>query len=462
MTEILTIIGLTIVQFIIGLGILSCLNIQGKSFMRIAVAVLSGIMIFALIPYVLQIIQIRLTGINIAIGIAVVTIVCNIQIKKNWNYLKDITKSLRLKPRLYEIPFFLLIGLIFFIGAWRCFYEPPLSRDLTSGAEAIAEYTIKEKTMINSVFSVNLDNNNNIFKSPSITSLQVIYKYAGFPFGQVWLISVVLFFLIFIYSVLREKLHPIVAGTLLLFLIAVPQMYAYSFIVLFDYTNAVFYTITCYFLFKYFKEKTTNNLIFAAIAGGFATYLRSETPLLICLLGLILLIYFIREKTSFMTMLWQGCLFIGIPFLFYFVTSWWYIHMLPATYPVSEQINKNLGDLQPLFDRFIDINGQLLFSDISTALYGYVLYLFLLFLIAEILFVFVSWIKKRKVSDASSTYWLLAILTVYLGVTLIGFLLPLADLNNTTKRELFKLFPLLVIYLSYNKVMVKLSEKIPV
>lgn len=461
MTDILTIIGLAIVQFIIGLGILSSLNIKGKSFVRIALSVLTGIMIFAIIPYFLQIINIPITGLNITILISVAAIASNAQFKKSWEYLKDIILNIK-APKLYEIPFFLIIAFIFFMSAWRCYYEAPVSRDLTTGAEAIAEYTVKENTMVNSIFTVNLEGNNNIFKPPSVTSLQIIYKDAGFPFGQVWLISVFLFFMVFMYGVLTEKLHPILAGTLLLFLLAVPEFYAYSFMVLFDYTNTVFYTITCYFLYKFLKEKTLNNLIFASIAGGFATYLRSETPLLIGLLGLILLVYYIRSKTPFVTMLWQGGLFIGVSFIFYFFTSYYYIHMLPIAYPVSEQINKNLGNLQPLFDRFSDMNTKLLFCDFGVTLYGYLLYFFTFFFIAEILLYFIPDLRKKRAVNTDSAYWIVAIFIVYFGVALIGFLLPLADLSNTTKRELFKLFPLLVIYLSYNRPMQAISKRIPI
>jgi hypothetical protein len=461
MSEIFTIIALTIIQFIIGAGILSHLNIRGKSFMLIALSTLTGIMIFALIPYLLQIINISITSNNISIGVGIAIILSNIQIKKNWEYLKLIKKGLKIIPKLYEVPFFLVIGFIFLISAWKCFYMAPQSRDFTSGAEAVAEYTVKEKTMVNSVFTVNLDQNNNIFKPPSITSLQIIYKYAGFPFGQVWLSTIVLCFLIFMYGVLTERLHPILSGTLLLFLIAIPQMYAYTFIVLFDYSNAVFYTIACYFLYKFFTEKTTNNLIYAGINGGFATYLRSETPVLLGLLSLVLLIYFIRQKTPFTTMLWQAGIFLGIPFVFYIVTSYYYIHLLPIAYPISDQINKNLADLQPLFTRFTDMNSKLLFSDFGTTLYGYIFYLTAIFLLFEIIFFFIPDIGKAKPLDKNSVYWILAILVVYLGLPLIGFLLPLADLENTTKRELFKLAPVAIIYLSHNRIIQLISKKIP-
>jgi hypothetical protein len=161
-------------------------------------------------------------------------------------------------------------------------------------------------------------------------------------------------------------------------------------------------------------------------------------------------------------MLWQGSIFMGIPLLFYIVTSYYYIHLLPIAYPVSDQINKNLTDLQPFFTRFSDVNGKLLFSDLGITLYGYIVYLTTFLLLFEILFYFIPDRRKKRAADKSSTFWILAILTVYLGVPLIGFLLPLADLDNTTKRELFKLCPILVIYLSHNRLVQALSKKIPV
>lgn len=56
--------------------------------------------------------------------------------------------------------------------------------------------------------------------------------------------------------------------------------------------------------------------------------------------------------------------------------------------------------------------------------------------------------------------WLFAILVVYLGLPLLGYLLPLLDLHNSTKRGFLKIFPLMVLYMGNTQLLIKLSEKI--
>jgi hypothetical protein len=115
-------------------------------------------------------------------------------------------------------------------------------------------------------------------------------------------------------------------------------------------------------------------------------------------------------------------------------------------------VNSNLGDLSPFFTRFSEINGKLLFSDQGVGYYGYFIYFFLLLFLLEL-------VVKRKLTPATRN-WLYAVLVIYLGFPLLGYLLPLLDLNNSTKRGLFKLFPLMLLYLANNSLLVAWSQRI--
>ena len=69
-------------------------------------------------------------------------------------------------------------------------------------------YTLKEKTLINTVFDVY--QNGNTLKPAFLTSLQVIYKLAGFPFGQIWLSQIVLCFLVILASEMKKTINSII------------------------------------------------------------------------------------------------------------------------------------------------------------------------------------------------------------------------------------------------------------
>jgi hypothetical protein len=49
---------------------------------------------------------------------------------------------------------------------------------------------------------------------------------------------------------------------------------------------------------------------------------------------------------------------------------------------------------------------------------------------------------------------------VYLGLPFLGYLLPLLDLSNSTKRGLFKLFPLMLLYMGSCGLLTDLSRRI--
>ena len=453
MSGIMIILLLTIIQFIAGFGLINLFNIQLKPGMLISLAILLGVAVFSVMPFILQLAYIPLTSTNVFISILVACVLLNLKFKSGMARLKELKSNIRIRVKLYEIPFVVMIVFIVFVSAWRCFYFPPTPRDLTSGAEVIAEYAIREKTMINSVFSVNLESTNNVYKPPFITCLQIIYKYAGFEFGQVWLSTIVACFLIYLYQALTLSIHRIFAGLLVLSFMAIPEMFAYTFLVLFDYANAVFFFLAVWFLYQFFQNQQRNYLTFAGLLMAIATYIRSETLILACLMAPAIVWYHWKNKTGVVKGLISSAFYIVPSLLAYIISITIYINRyLPAKYNIGGQINNNLGDLSPFFTRFSEINSELIFSDKGVGFYGYFIYFFILLLLLEVVF-------KRKLNNTTRN-WLYAVLVIYIGFPLMGYLLPLLDLNNSTKRGLFKIFPLMLLYMANNSLLVSWSQRI--
>jgi hypothetical protein len=105
-----------------------------------------------------------------------------------------------------------------------------------------------------------------------------------------------------------------------------------------------------------------------------------------------------------------------------------------------------------LFRRYSDIFTRLLTGEFSVRLWGYFYYLTALLLAAEVLFL------RRLSRDARN--WLYAMAVVYLGLGFIGWLFPVMDLTDSTKRGLFKLLPLALFYLANNQLLMRLSGSI--
>lgn len=451
MNQLVTLLLLALFHFLTGYGLLYFFKLRLKALPHIALAVIMGIMVVSLIPFLMQLFYIPITALSVYLTWALFTVALNIRplvdiVRKKFKWTRPAFRF-----RIYEIPAICMLAFILFVSAWRCYYYPTYARDTMSGPETIAEYTIREHTMINSVFSVNLESTNNQFKSPFLTDLQIVYKFAGFPFGGVWLILLVASFYIFLYYALSEKLHPVLTGLLLLCFIATPEPYGYTFMFLYDYPNMVLLFLGCYFLFTYFGSRQRNQFYYAVLLMAMAVYIRSETLVLIGMATPLILYSSTRAKEG-----WKKSLVpIGILLLAclvaYVVPGQLYNnHYLPQTYELDSLVNQHLGDLDPLFQRFSDMNNQLLFGEWGSQLWGNFIYLFLILFAAEL-------VIKRKVTREAGN-WLIAVLIIYLGLPLLGFLLPLMDLNNTTKRGLFKLLPLMLLYMGNNQLLTGLSR----
>jgi hypothetical protein len=444
---------LIILQFITGFGILNLFRIDLKPLMFISLAVLLGVANFSIIPFLLQLFFIPLTSLNVFLGVVISAILFNLKPRNGLQRFRNSFRSHPFRIRIYELFSIGLIALIVFVSVWRCFYFPPTPRDFTSGAEVIAEYATREKTMINSVFTVNLESTNNPFKSPSLISLQIIYKYAGFPFGQVWLCGVFVFFIIFLYQALSASVHKLITGILIIMFLAIPEMYAYTFMVLFDYTNAVFFFLSLYFLFEFFRSSKNNVLLFAGLLMGISVYFRSETLILAGLVTLLLCWHHIKKWDSGTRLIISNMYFLLPSVLFYLVSVTIYLNFyLPVKYEVGDLINKNLFDITALWDRFYQMNERLIFSEQGVGYYGYFIFIFLLFLIVEIVFMD-RWRKEPKT-------WLYGVMVIYFGYPFLGYLLPLLDIDHSTKRGLFKMFPLMLMHMGNSGLLKVLSEKI--
>ncbi|MDF2190155.1 hypothetical protein [Paraflavitalea sp. CAU 1676] len=453
MMGLLVILLFTLLQALMGMGLMGFFNIRLKPAMHASLAILCGVMIYSCIPFLLQLAFIPITGLNVFVALGAACLLLNIRYRRTLEEIKRLRGEVDLRIGIYELPYLIVFVIIVVASVWRCYYYPPSPRDLTSGAEVIATYAVQEKTMINSVFTVNLETTNNQYKPPFVTSLQIIYKYAGFPFAQVWLSTVFIAFLVFLYQALCQRVHPLLAGLLTLVGLAVPEMYAYTFMALFDYSNAVYFFLGVYFLIEYFKQGRVNYLSFAGLLMGFATYIRSETLILVLFMAAPLLVYLVKNRHGWKD--WIGVAFRwGTPaLLFYLVSITIYNnYYLPAKYDVGGLLNSDLLNLMPLWQRIKAVNGELIFSKFGIDLYAYSFFFFFLVLLIDLFY------NVRL--NHESRNWLLAVIIIYLGMPVLGYLLPLLDVSNSTKRGLFKIFPLMLLYMGSTGWMIQLSQKI--
>jgi hypothetical protein len=444
---------LVVTHFLSGRAVLSMFGIRRKLPVMIMLSVIIGIMIASLIPMVLELAHIRITITSITVSIASVALMLNITEVRKYDYSVFKRLKIRRSP-LYELLFIVMIALLMLPSIWRAFFYPPQARDVLSGPEAIAEYTVREHTMINSVFTVNLESTNNHLKPPFVTDLQIIYKLLVFPFGQTWLTLMVLSFLVLIYTLLKEKLHPVLTGLLMLSFICIPILYGYTYVILFDYCNMVLFFLGVYFLSSYMHSKKDSEFYFSCLMFAFSTFIRLDTIVLIAMFVPFLAWFYLREKINLLKGIFHISVLLLSSYLFYFLWLDVYIaHYMPVKFNAGNEVNHNLSDFsiftsrlyQMTFDHLLTGSGD---GSVINA-FGTLVHIFLAVLVTDCVF-FRTFNREARVM-------LYALLVVYIGLPLLGYLIPWFDLNHTTKRGLFKMLPIMLIYMSNSKALEKLS-----
>lgn len=445
-------IFLLVLHAVSGWGLVSLFGLELTGSRRLGLSLILGVFICSLVPFGLELFHIRQTAWNIGFALSLLAIVLG-----GAGVFKAV-RSGKMRPdqpflskpfHLSEIPSLFVLLLLVGISVFRCYAYPPTPRDLLSGPEVIAEYTIREKTMVNSVFSTNLESTNNHLKPPYITSLQVVYKYFVQHYGQLWLSVLTVSFLLFLYDVLRERLHPLISTTLLMLFLSIPELYGYTHMALFDYSNMVLLFIGLYFLQCYFRSGKNREFFFAALLCGCATYPRAETLILVGMFLPLVLFHWWKNKVAVSKIIAFSLLWLLPALFFYLLPIEVYIrNYLPVQYTAQKDLRTE-WILQPLAERFVGMNKYYIAGKFSVQFWGYFIYLFfLVFLLDAAVF--------RRISK-DARFWLYCILVIYLGLPLLGYALPLFDLHNTTKRGLFKLMPMLLAYFTCSSALQWLS-----
>lgn len=442
---------LILAQFLIGRGIMQAFNIKGKLLAIFSLASLVGIATVSLLPMIIEIIGLPITKLNVMYSIIITIILTNVFVIRSYNFSS--IKSVKIKmPDLYEILFVLVFVALLIPSLWRCYYYPPHARDVLSGPEALSHYALIEHKISNSVFSVNLlESTPNLLKPPYITDLQIIYKMFVHPFGQMWLSILVVSFLVWFYSVVREKLHPIVAGMAILLFISIPELYGYTYVQLWDYSNMVFFCAGYYFLCRFITNQKHNEFLFGILLLGFATFVRLDTLIFIGLTTPLLFIYMYRNRISLSRIAVSIGIMLLVPMLFYIVWVNIFIgHYLPVGTNLESELNP--GPISIYFDWLGRMNDELIFGGNNLQLYSYIFYIFIMILLADVI------VYRKKFSN-EAIFMLVGIAIIYFCMPLMGYFTKWFNIT-TAKRGIFKMFPLMILYMCNSPLLLKLSASI--
>jgi len=461
---------LLLAHYFSGKGFIRLFRLDLKPMVNFCLSLITGVVLLSFVPCILQltIAHNPITASNVTIGIAVFTVIFSLPLF--FPFRRPQFHLFKL-PEIYEWPFLLVTAALVVLSVWRCFYFPPFARDMLTGPELLAEYAVRDKTMLSSVFNIDLglkkitvdgiqqvslaeSNNNNIFKSSYIIGLQIMYKLLVQPFGQLWMSVLYIPFLMLVYQMLVERIHRFLAGLLLFVFVITPDLYAYSYVMLYDYSNMIFFFFGYFYLIKFLNNDKFNYLLWSGTLFGFATFIRGETLILLMFVAPLMLFHYYKKHTPFKTWAIQMIVFFSMSFVFYVITvDVFLVHFVPYKASVGSLLNKNLIDVSEIWRRMQEINDRLVFGKMGEGSYGYFIYFFCIVVFIDLI-IRLGW---KTPLNREALLFLYGVGVVYFGLSFMGYIIPANTLENTTKRGLFKAMPLILFYMSNSIILQKIS-----
>ncbi len=416
---------------------------------RLGLSILLGMGLHTFVIYLLEIFHISLNLNNVLIGLVAFTMLSNAAVGKTLRAYQQLFQQ-KWDIRIYELPFWGMLGYIAYISIWRAVYVPVTPYDAVVGMDLLAKYAVKEGHLVSSVFTTpNLAGHvqNQLFYAPFTTFSQILTRLCGNQVGQPWLGIEFVGFLLFMYGKMRSYTHPILAGIFTVLLCLISEFFGYTFMMLTDFSCAVFLGASVAYFYDYYQAKSLKTLILSAILLGFSVWSRSDTALFVPMA--VILVFATHFKENIKEAILGSAIIGGIPFIFFALWNIVVVQYIFPKHPVGEQIASTATDIGNLFAIYSDIITKLMGHQI---LWGYIFIIFAIWTIANFLIF----------RDKKGWEILIWLLFLYVGLGLIDNIFEAASLDNTIKRGLFKMLPVIYLYLSVTSLSAWLNEKISV
>jgi hypothetical protein len=275
--------------------------------------------------------------------------------------------------------------------------------------------------------------------------MQSIMKLLGFTYNQIWVGISSVAFSILIWAVLRQLAHPLIASILYLIFLLTPEMFGYTYLLQTDYINAVYTAIGVYLLWQGVEQKDRSHVLASIVFFAGACWSRTESPLLIvigCSLGLF---YMLRAFGRFDSLR----LTLGIVGSSVVVFALWNVLFMNFYLPVRPSTSEQLQGFD--VTKYLEV-FQATFESVVMRfdLWGIVVWLFAVVIIASLL-------VYRRLTPAPLLLWIVSII---LGLTVVGTVFSAAVVEQTIRRGMFKAIPLMVLAIAGSQLVTSASARL--
>lgn len=438
---------LLLLYFLAGFGITAHFEAVQNRAEKIGLSILLGMGLHTFVVYIWELFHITLTWTSVLVGMAIFTALANVAFGKTIAAYKQLFTA-KWDIRIYELPFWGMIAYMAYISMWRAIFLPVTPYDALVGMDLLAKYAVKEGHIVSSVFTTpNLAGHiqNQLFYAPFSTFSQVLTRLSGNHIGQPWLAIEFGGFLLFMYGKMRSYTHPALAGLFTLLICMISEYFGYTFMMLTDFSCSVFFGAGIAYFYDYYQNKSLKTFILSSILIGLAVWARSDTALFV-VMGAIL-VFATHFKESIKDAIVKTSIFGGIPFVFFALWNIVMVKFIFPKQPVADQMASTATDIGNLFAIYSDMITKLMPHEI---LWGYVF----------ILFIILTPMNLLIFKDSKGWQILIWVFFLFIGLGLIDNVFEAATLENTVKRGLFKMIPVIYLYFSVNSLSAWINEKL--
>ena len=408
----------------------------------------SGMFVHSLLFFVCDLFRIPLNATSMYITLVAGALAMAPLWKSTLACLRHLRTVQPVNIRLYDLPVIGFSGYVFYMIIWASWYWPVTPFDAMAGIDLVAKYVVKDGTIVNSVFSnasLSGQLSNQPFYAPHAMLMQSIMKLLGFTYNQIWVGISSVAFSILIWAVLRQLAHPLIASILYLIFLLTPEMFGYTYLLQTDYINAVYTAIGVYLVWQGVEQKDRSHVLASIVFFAGACWSRTESPLLIvigCSLGLF---YMLRAFGRFDSLR----LTLGIVGSSVVVFALWNVLFMNFYLPVRPSTSEQLQGFD--VTKYLEV-FQATFESVVMRfdLWGIVVWMFAVVIIASLL-------VYRRLTPAPLLLWIVSII---LGLTVVGTVFSAAVVEQTIRRGMFKAIPLMVLAIAGSQLVTSASARL--
>ncbi|MCU0329779.1 MAG: hypothetical protein MUC47_02245 [Candidatus Kapabacteria bacterium] len=430
-----------ILQFLLGLGTLGLFRAPLRRSWSVPLAMIIGMYGHTVALLLCDVFALPING-TVSTG---ALFVATVLVHAYWPRVRPWYGDLVNKPwkptiRLYDLPTFAMLAYIMYIPLWASWYWPVTPFDAMAGIDLVARQTLVDQRIDNAVFydpSLEGFLSNQPFYAPFAMLMQVIIRALGVQMGQAWLGVLAVAHVSFLWMVLRSYIKPFVANIVVLLLVMVPEVHGYMYLLQTDFANSVFMTAGVVLMAAGMQSSDKRFLFTSAVFFAAACWSRSETILLVglgCCAMLPLMwkefgrrialqvVAVIGSASAASFALWHG--------LYYYV-------ILPVKPNVQAEVNEvSVG--------VFDVLWRLILVANDPAIWGATFILIPLLIVLSFIASYANaWplsLGTGRYGNTTIAVWFVAIA---LGLIATGALFSSAIVEQTLRRGIFKLIPLM-------------------